>query len=69
MSVCMAAQINGSLARAAIRELLDKGLIRAVAVHATQSIYTRSTNTDAAEAEAAAKGGKGKAKKADAAAA
>lgn len=64
----MVTQINGSLARAAIRELLDKGLIRAVAVHATQSIYTRSTNTDAVEAEAAAKGGKGKAKKADAAA-
>jgi small subunit ribosomal protein S25e len=60
----MCAQINGSLARAAIRELLEKGLIRAVAVHSTQSIYTRATNTDAVEgAEAAGKGGKGKGKK------
>lgn len=44
-------QINGSLARAAIRELLEKNLIRAVATHSTQLIYTRATNTDEAAAK------------------
>lgn len=54
-------QINGSLARAAIRELLEKGLIRAVAKHSTQSIYTRATNTDEPEKETKGKSkGKGK---------
>lgn len=54
-------QINGSLARAAIRELLEKNLIRAVAMHSTQLIYTRATNTDeaAAKPEKETKGGKG----------
>ena len=37
-------QINGSLARAAIRELADQGLIRPVTSHANQIIYTRATN-------------------------
>eukprot|EP00894_Picocystis_sp_ML_P004876 jgi/Pico_ML_1/55393/g1084.t2 len=37
-------RLNGSLARAAIRELLEKNLIRPVSVHASQSIYTRATN-------------------------
>ena len=37
-------QINGSLARAAIRELADQGLIRPVTAHANQIIYTRATN-------------------------
>lgn len=76
--------MNGSLARAAIRELADKGLIRAVAHHSSQSIYTRATNVeeeakaDKAKAKGEAKGGKGakaekavkaeKAEKADAAA-
>ena len=57
-------QINGSLARAAIRELLEKNLIRSVAVHSTQSIYTRATNTDveAAKPEKEGKGKKGKGK-------
>jgi small subunit ribosomal protein S25e len=38
-------QINGSLARRAIRELMSKGTIRLVAAHANQQIYTRATNT------------------------
>jgi ribosomal protein S25 len=36
-------QINGSLARAAIRELLEKDLIKVVTNHSKQSIYTRAT--------------------------
>ena len=59
--------MNGSLARAAIRELADKGLIRAVAHHSSQSIYTRATNVEEevkagkekAKAEGKGKGGKG----------
>ena len=35
-------KINGSLARAAIRHLEGKGLIKAVSVHHTQWIYTRT---------------------------
>lgn len=35
-------QLNGSLARAAIRELASKGLIKPVAEHAQQKIYTRA---------------------------
>ncbi|MCO5584221.1 hypothetical protein L7F22_038145 [Adiantum nelumboides] len=38
-------RINGSLARKAIRELTDRGIIRLVAAHANQQIYTRATNT------------------------
>ena len=34
--------LNGSLARAAIRELITKGLIKPVAEHAQQKIYTRA---------------------------
>lgn len=37
-------KINGSLARAAIKVLVEKGAIREVAKHAKQIIYTRSTN-------------------------
>mmetsp|Transcript_4151 Transcript_4151/g.6334 ORF Transcript_4151/g.6334 Transcript_4151/m.6334 type:complete len:111 (+) Transcript_4151:98-430(+) len=40
-------KINGSLARAAVRELEEKGLIRCVSRHSKQLIYTRATNTDA----------------------
>lgn len=62
-------QINGSLARAAIKELLEKNLIRAVAVHSTQSIYTRATNIEEAapkaEKEATKGGKKGKGKDKD----
>ena len=36
-------QINGSLARAAIKELLDEGLIKPVAHHSAQGVYTRAT--------------------------
>ena len=44
-------QINGSLARAAIRELLEEGLIKPIAHHSAQGIYTRAgaTQTDAKE--------------------
>jgi small subunit ribosomal protein S25e len=35
-------RINGSLARAAIRELETKGLIKPVVKHASQLIYTRA---------------------------
>ena len=37
-------KVNGSLARNAIKELLEKGLIRKVCVHGKQGIYTRATN-------------------------
>ncbi|DBA70670.1 hypothetical protein WJX79_009834 [Trebouxia sp. C0005] len=40
-------RINGSLARAAIKELLNEGAIRIVAKHSKQEIYTRATNTEA----------------------
>ncbi|PRW20673.1 40S ribosomal S25-3 [Chlorella sorokiniana] len=36
-------RINGSLARAAIKELLGKGLIKEVAKSNAQQIYTRAT--------------------------
>ena len=39
-----AVQINGSLARAAIAELAEQGVIRPVAKHSKQLIYTRATN-------------------------
>ncbi|CAN1314444.1 40S ribosomal protein S25-4 [Linum perenne] len=45
MSVLCLFQVNGSLARRAIKELMAKGLIRMVAAHASQQIYTRATNT------------------------
>lgn len=40
-------RINGSLARAAIKELLSQGLIREVSKTHSQQIYTRATNVDA----------------------
>ena len=36
-------KINGALARAAIRELANKNLIKGVTVHSKQGIYTRAT--------------------------
>jgi small subunit ribosomal protein S25e len=36
-------RINGSLARAAIKELVTKGLIREVAKSHAQGVYTRAT--------------------------
>jgi small subunit ribosomal protein S25e len=59
-------KIGGSLARAALKELLDKGLIRVLSYHAKQAIYTRATNVDEAKLS---KGGEKKARAAAAAAA
>ena len=57
-------KIRGSLARKALSELHEKGLIRQVIKHHSQTIYTRTTKADdAAEEEAEAvqeTGGKGK---------
>ena len=44
-------KINGSLARRAIKELLNKNLIKCVSHHHTQLVYTRAT---AAKVEAVA---------------
>lgn len=38
-------RIGGSLARAAIRELSAKGVIRPIAKHSSQLIYTRATGS------------------------
>jgi small subunit ribosomal protein S25e len=38
-------KINASLARRAIRELLAKGLIKQVAQHCRQGVYTRITSS------------------------
>lgn len=40
-------KINGSLARAAIREMVAKDLIRPVVTHQAQLIYTRVTHGSA----------------------
>ena len=40
---CALLQINGSLARAAIYELADKGAIKPIVTHSRQKIYTRAT--------------------------
>ncbi|KAL6772010.1 RPS25 [Auxenochlorella protothecoides x Auxenochlorella symbiontica] len=40
-------RVNGSLARAAIKELLSQGVIRVVSKTHSQEIYTRATNTEA----------------------
>ena len=39
-------KINGSLARAALKELKEKGLIKPVSLHHSQIIYTRNTSAD-----------------------
>ena len=39
-------KIGASLARAALKELLEKGLIRVLSYHSKQAIYTRATNVD-----------------------
>jgi small subunit ribosomal protein S25e len=46
--VCDRLKVNVSLARKGLRDLHSKGLIKAVAVHARQSIYTRTVTTAAA---------------------
>ncbi|KAE9448585.1 hypothetical protein C3L33_19531, partial [Rhododendron williamsianum] len=38
-------QVNGSLARKAIKDLMARGVIRMVSAHSSQQIYTRATNT------------------------
>lgn len=38
-------QINGSLARKAIKDLMARGSIRMISAHSSQQIYTRATNT------------------------
>jgi len=47
--------VRGSLARRALEELLQKGLIRRVVKHSSQQIYTRTVKAEesaaAAEAE------------------
>lgn len=39
-------KIGGSLARAGLRELVQKGLLRVVAYHSKAAVYTRATNVD-----------------------
>ena len=41
-------KINGALARAAIKELQEKGLIKMVSYHHTQWIFTRDIGSDEA---------------------
>ncbi|KAL1917355.1 40S ribosomal protein eS25 [Calcarisporiella thermophila] len=53
-------KINGSLARIAIRELENKGLIRRISTHGSQLIYTRNTGVEDLVVEPTAKAGKGK---------
>jgi small subunit ribosomal protein S25e len=48
-------KISGSLARAALRELVAKGLVRVVSFHSKQGIYTRATNVEEAKVETGAK--------------
>ncbi|CAF0764719.1 unnamed protein product [Adineta steineri] len=56
--VCERFKVRGSLARAIIRELVRKGLVRPVVKHSRQEIYTRATKEDApGEAEAGKEGG------------
>jgi small subunit ribosomal protein S25e len=42
-------RINGSLARAAIKELETQGLIKPVLLHGAQTIYTRATKAEGEE--------------------
>jgi small subunit ribosomal protein S25e len=56
-------KVNGSLARQAIKELANKGLIRAISVHSAQLVYTRAKEEAPKEATPATGGAKGGAKK------
>merc|ERR1712182_14600 len=47
-------KINGSLARRAIKELLNAGSLRLVDKHSSQQIYTRNTGDDASVSYASA---------------
>jgi len=51
-------KVRGSLARKALIELEEKGLIRSVVLHRSQKIYTRMTNDTEEEEAAAAAAGK-----------
>lgn len=62
-------KLGGSLTRAALRELVNKGLIRVVSYHSKMPIYTRASNVESEAAPAAGKGAKAAGKKAAAAAA
>ncbi len=39
-------KVGGSLARAGLKELVQKGLLRVVAYHSKAAVYTRATNVD-----------------------
>jgi small subunit ribosomal protein S25e len=39
-------KLGGSLARAGIREMVGKGVLRVVAAHSKMPIYTRATNVE-----------------------
>lgn len=45
--ICERFKVRGSLARALLRELVKKNLIRPVVKHSRQEIYTRATKEDA----------------------
>jgi small subunit ribosomal protein S25e len=55
--ICERFKARGSLARAIIRELVRRGLIRAVVKHSRQEIYTRATKEDAPGEQDAGKEG------------
>ena len=55
--VCERFKVRGSLARLIIRELVRRGLVRAVVKHSRQEIYTRSTKEDAPGEQDAGKEG------------
>ncbi len=55
--VCERFKARGSLARAIIRELVRRGLIRTVVKHSRQEIYTRATKEDAPGEQEAGKEG------------
>merc|ERR1711978_213886 len=50
-------KVRGSLARKALIELTEKGLIKQVVAHRSQFIYTRVTKENEDEEEKAAEGG------------
>lgn len=55
--VCERFKVRGSLARALIRELVRRGLVRPVVKHSRQEIYTRSSKEDAPGEQDAGKDG------------
>jgi ribosomal protein S25 len=55
--VCERFKVRGSLARAIIRELVRRGLVRPVVKHSRQEIYTRATKEDAPAEQDAVKEG------------